>query len=163
MRVLFLLLFSLCVRCQYLLCGWERPHHTSYGDTQVSSRGYMITSWHGNAFRITSHLWRESSDHRRLSFKNGPVMRSFDVPFVVGLNKLFTKHSSCRLFETPWRSWDATLINMSRKVFRHFAVLFFCFVWGYTINYSMAIKYAATSSIEFLCKKMSCFSKISWN
>ena len=42
MRVLFLLLFSLRVRCQYILCGWERPHYTSYGDTQVSSKGHMI-------------------------------------------------------------------------------------------------------------------------
>ena len=47
----------------------------------------MMTSWHGKAFRITGHLWGEplvsgGSPHK------GPVMRSFDVFFVVIFNKL---------------------------------------------------------------------------
>ena len=42
----------------------------------------MMTPWHGNAFRITGHLWGESPVHRFLS-QPGPVTRSFGAFFVI--------------------------------------------------------------------------------
>ena len=38
-----------------------------------------------------------------------PVMWSFDVLFLISLNKLCTKMSSCRWFGTPWRSCEITV------------------------------------------------------
>ena len=37
--------------------------------------------------------------------------RSFDITFVVTLNKLSNKQSSCRWFETPWRSCEVTVMS----------------------------------------------------
>ena len=34
-----------------------------FGDKTVWSWGFMTTSWHGNAFRITSPLWGEFTGH----------------------------------------------------------------------------------------------------
>ena len=39
-------------------------------DDRVSSGQHMTKSWHGNAFRITSPMWGESTGHRRITLTN---------------------------------------------------------------------------------------------
>ena len=66
----------------------------------------MVTSWRKNAFHITVkgiHRSPLNSLHIR------SVKRSFDVSFVVSLNKLLNKHSSYRWFEAPWRLCDGCI------------------------------------------------------
>ena len=61
----------------------------------------VMTSWRGNAFRITGLLWRESpvdSSHK------WSAMRIVDIPCDVSLNKLLNKQYSFRWFKTPWRA-----------------------------------------------------------
>ena len=78
----------------------------------IWSKQHMMTSWKGNAFRITGPLWRESNGHR---IYLGPVMRGFGVSYYVSLNKLFDKQSICRWFETPWRSRECTVATTHFK------------------------------------------------
>ena len=49
------------------------------------------------------------------SFHKGPVMRTFNV-CDVSPNKLLNKHSSDRLSETPWRSYDFIVWHLYRIV-----------------------------------------------
>ena len=58
---------------------------------------YMMTSSNGNIFRVTGLLCGEFTGDR-------PVMRSFDVFFVLRLNKRSSKQSRRVWFETPLRS-----------------------------------------------------------
>ena len=51
-----------------------------YGNLDDSNHNYMKSSRHGNTFRVTAHLCRESSGHK------APAMLSLDIPFVVYLN-----------------------------------------------------------------------------
>ena len=46
----------------------------------------LSSTWHGDAFRITGLSWREffGGFHSQ-----GPIMRSYDVSFVMGLSKLW--------------------------------------------------------------------------
>ena len=48
----------------------------------------IMTSWHGNAFRITDLLWGNPSVTGGFPHK-GPLVSKFDVLFVASLNKLF--------------------------------------------------------------------------
>ena len=66
----------------------------------TSSQRTRMTSWHGHPFFITALLCNEStrpvdSLHKR------PVMRCFDVFFIVSLNILLNNKSNSQLFETP--------------------------------------------------------------
>ena len=75
----------------------------------------MKTSWHGNAFCITGLLQVEPPVDSR---HKAPVIRIFDVFFVVSLNMMLSKHSSCRWCETPWRSFDVTImLNYANPVY----------------------------------------------
>ena len=60
-----------------------------------------MTSSHGNTFRVTRPLWRESIGQRWIP--SGPVALSLDVFFVVRPNTRLNKQRSWRWFETPWR------------------------------------------------------------
>ena len=60
-------------------------------------------SWYGNAFHII--YLREANP--RDSPLHWSVMRSFGVD----LNRMLNKHSCCRLFETRWHPYDATVRN----------------------------------------------------
>ena len=66
----------------------------------------MTRSWHANAFCITGPLWVELTVTNDSPHK-GPVMRNFDVFFVVSLDK----ESRRWWFETLWRSCDVTVMN----------------------------------------------------
>ena len=69
---------------------------------------YMMTSSNGNIFRVTGALCREFT----VEFPSQrPVTRSFDVFFVLCLNKRLSKQSWGWWFETP-----------SRPLWRHFNV-----------------------------------------
>ena len=46
----------------------------------------------------------------KYSSHKGPVKRSFNVFFDARLIKRFNKQWSCRWFQTPWRSYDVTLM-----------------------------------------------------
>ena len=49
-------------------------------------------SWHGNAFRITGHMW------------GNQLVTSNDIFFVASLDKLLNKQSGLWWFEKPWGS-----------------------------------------------------------
>ena len=66
---------------------------------------FIMTSWHGNAFRIACPLWGESQKSQK-----GPRMRSYDTICRVSLNKLLNKQSNCRWFERPCLSCDITVM-----------------------------------------------------
>ena len=48
-----------------------------------------------------------------------PVMRVFDISFVVAVKKLLSKQTSCQWFELPWRScgviWFLTIFGLKSK------------------------------------------------
>ena len=88
-------------------CVWETRPCTVSASTVITKFGSefvrdwhwkseMMTSWNRNAFDVTGQI-------RQRSYK-GSVIRCFDVFYVVSLNKLLTKQSSCGWFQTPWRS-----------------------------------------------------------
>ena len=51
---------------------------------------FRMTSWRGNAFRVTGTFWGKSTD----SLDREPERRSCDALFGVSLNKLLNKHSN---------------------------------------------------------------------
>ena len=61
---------------------------------------YLVTSSDGNIFHITGPWWGESTSHRLIPLI-WPLTQSFDVFFDLCLNKLLSKQSRCRRFETP--------------------------------------------------------------
>ena len=69
-----------------------------------NTRNGMRKSWHGNAFCITDHWSLVDSPHK------GPVMQSFDVPFLVSMNKFLNTQFSCWWFVMPWYSHDVTIV-----------------------------------------------------
>ena len=76
----------------------------------------MMTSWHGNAFRITGSLCSRGG-HQWDSLHIGPVMRSF-VFFEISLDNMVNKHSCCPWFETPWHSFDVTVMGPALERFK---------------------------------------------
>ena len=75
----------------------------------LSWNRFMIT-WnrfpHYLSFMMGIHRSPVDSPHKR------PVMQSFDVFFVVRLNKLLNQHSRYRCFETTWRSCDCNIMGI---------------------------------------------------
>ena len=66
---------------------------------------FMKVSWYGNAFRITGHLWVESTGHR-LTPHTGPMKINFDVFFVVNLINVLTRNrvvTDLRQHDFMWR------------------------------------------------------------
>ena len=47
--------------------------------TRVNNSNLTTTPWHGNVFRVTGPLWRESTGDLWIPLTKGPVMASFDV------------------------------------------------------------------------------------
>ena len=72
--------------------GWQLACHTI---RQVTS---MMTSWHGNAFRIIGPLWGESSGDRCIPLIKWPVMR-LDVPVDASLNMLLNNWTNSRVVD----------------------------------------------------------------
>ena len=71
-------------------------HQTHFADIDIvyftdTIERLMITSWHSDTFRIGGPLWGESNDD---SPQKESVMWSFDIFFVVSLNKLWKKQLS---------------------------------------------------------------------
>ena len=74
------------------------------------------------------------------SLHKGSVIRWF-VIFVVDMNKLLKKQTSCRRFETSWRSCDVTVIqswctsqrwiNKATKKRSKAVCLFYRYIWDY--------------------------------
>ena len=82
---------------------WPRRYQVHTRSRVQHIPWYMKTSWHGNIFNITGPLWGESlclvtcdSSHKKLA------MWSFDVFFVVGLNKALIM-TVLRVY--PYSSW----------------------------------------------------------
>ena len=50
------------------------------------------------------------------SYYKEPVMRSIDVFFDAGFNKLLNKQSFCRFWEVSWRPCDVTLISHGNHI-----------------------------------------------
>ena len=64
----------------------------------------MMTSSNWSIFRVTGHLWEESTGDRWKNPSQRPVTRSFAVFFDLRLNKRLSKQSRRWWFETPSRS-----------------------------------------------------------
>ena len=56
------------------------------------------------AFCVENPLGHYTWSSISSTFHKGPVMRSFNVFFCVSLNEPLNEQSSCRWFDTPWRS-----------------------------------------------------------
>ena len=65
---------------------------------------HMMTSSHGNIFRVTGLLCGEFSGHRWIPRTQRPDTRSFDIFFDILLNKRLSKKPWGWWFETPSRS-----------------------------------------------------------
>ena len=66
-----------------------------------------VMTW--KTFHITGLLSRESTADRRFQ---RPVIRCFEILFVVCPNKLSNEHSTCRWLETSWCSYYVTVIKI---------------------------------------------------
>ena len=64
----------------------------------------MMTSWQGNAFRISGSLWGKSAADRTPLTKS--ITRSFVVSFVVCWTSCWTNSRVVGCYETPWGSCD---------------------------------------------------------
>ena len=71
----------------------------------------MMTSWNGNAFRVTGPLWGEPTGDRWIP-PTKVQKRSCEVFFDVSLSKLLNKQTNNRWFETPWSSCDITIMTV---------------------------------------------------
>ena len=97
-------------------CGsGTRCHNPNTTPSQI-----MMTSRHGNAFRITALLWGESTGDQWFPLTKAPVMWNTKAPvmwnlnvfFDVSLNKLLNKKLHCRYFETSKQCLcDVTLMT----------------------------------------------------
>ena len=78
----------------------------------------MITSSSGNIFRVIGPFCGESTGQFPAQRQ---MTRSFDVFFVLGLNKRLNKQSRRRWFETPsrssWRHRNDTLVDGSNPLY----------------------------------------------
>ena len=79
-------------------------------------------AWDVMAWTHIPHYWpfvrgihRSSMDSHQHD-KKGPVMRSFDIFRFISLSKPLGKKSSCRRFETQWRSYDVIVIHLSAMI-----------------------------------------------
>ena len=54
----------------------------------INVHSFMITSWHGTIYRCAGNHWLPIDCQRWIPRTKGPVMRTSDVVFYVGLNKL---------------------------------------------------------------------------
>ena len=80
---------------------------------KVFLRENMMESCHGNAFHTIGPCWRTqmfTGHHHK-----GLVMWCFDNFFVVGLNKLLKKPSSCQWFEMSFHDLHPDKINSLKK------------------------------------------------
>ena len=73
--------------------------------SKLHSSGIIVTSWHGNAFRITGPLWGNPSVTSGFPSHS----TSHKIFVIVCLNRLMNKHSSFPWFEILWHSCDITV------------------------------------------------------
>ena len=104
----------------------------------TAATGRYVTSWHGNAFRITGPLWGESTGDQCDSPHKGPVM------WTLMFSALSTS-ASCRTrscgSETPWHSCGVVVMDSGKmnwwKSYLNTDVwktLLLCFYW-FTLCY----------------------------
>ena len=86
-------------------CGGSGPWWRHYMETLSA----LLSLCEGNP-ALTS------GSHRKRT-----IMQSFDVSFVVSLNSLLNKQSSCKWFETPWR--DVTVMRYLQRDPAHYTIL----------------------------------------
>ena len=89
--------------------------------TCVSGMGAMMVWW--NHMGTFSALLALCMGNLLVdSLNKGPLMWSFDVSFVVELEKLLNKHLSCWWFEMPWCPCEVIVMHIeARKIWRQFA------------------------------------------
>ena len=71
----------------------------------------MMTSLNGNAFRVTGPFWGESNDNRWIPLAKDQ-WESFEFFFDISRSKVLNEQSKVRWFGTPWRSYDATIMEV---------------------------------------------------
>ena len=71
---------------------------------------FVVTSWHGNIFRVTGPLWRESIGHRRIYLTSVSNAERLMYVWTNGwINSVVVGDS-----RTPWPSCDVTIQNVGR-------------------------------------------------
>ena len=97
--------------CQVIVSGCP---HTSDAERITWTERSHINRWRNRSWDVKTwkrfpHYWPLSTGHRWFpSYMT--KMLSFLGSFSVSLDKMLTKHQSCRWLETSWRSSDATLM-----------------------------------------------------
>ena len=81
----------------------------------------MKTSCYENVFHITGHLWGNPPP----VMSGFPSQRSSNTElwcfFVLSLNKLLNKQSSCWWFERPWSSCDISVTDGCHWMWQHYS------------------------------------------
>ena len=97
--------YDVTVMCKKLHLNWYRGTRNDGVCTPVSG--------HGSRFRVTGHLWGESTGYR--SPRRGSVKQSFGAFFFVKLGKLGNQQSICLWLEMLWRSCNVTVMYIKGK------------------------------------------------
>ena len=85
--------------------SFRAMHHITSAHIQTNHRNDMMTLSNGNIFHVTGPLCGEFTDPGEFPTQR-PVTRSFDVFFVLRLNKRLSKQPWGWWFETPsWSLW----------------------------------------------------------
>ena len=85
--------------------------HQIWMHIYTAKRAAMMISWHGNPFRIIGPLWWESLGHQSISLTNSSTTELCAFLTSTWLSRW--TNVSCRWFETPWGSFDVTVIQSS--------------------------------------------------
>ena len=83
-----------------------------------------MTPWYRNDYRIYRPFMRGIRWAQVDSLHKWPEIRIFEVSFLVGLNILLNKQSSCWWFETQWRSSDAIIMGSQFSFFQRTGSVF---------------------------------------
>ena len=122
-------------------------HCIRYGAYMSSHNVFMITSSHGNIFRVTVHFCGEFTGHRWIPSQR-PVTRSFDVFFDLRQNKRLSKRSWGLWFETPshplWRHCNVSIVS--------YAVCYCETIWIHVHLKFTAVRFQRRDAYFNICK-----------
>ena len=96
----------------------------------------MRMSWHRIASALLALCERNTLVTSGLPVQR-PVKQSFDVSFLVSLNKLLNKQWNCWWFEMPWRSYVTSVREFDRYARREISIDIenFFMSWGHHSKY----------------------------
>ena len=94
----------------------KHRHQSNVSNVPIHSRALFTNSFHGNVFRLTDTLWRESIGQWQIHFTM--IVEFVTVFLVVRLNNLLRLSPRSWWFHTPWR---ACFRKYKLKVFNSFS------------------------------------------